>query len=282
MSALDLNERLTGLIAEIDQVNEETKILTAKRTAALSEQNEATATTIRHQLQELQERLEDITFMKIAVEGKLRVYKGNAQKAAGIRKQIAGEFWPQGTKALSKVEQAVKDLSNAIGEMDGLNATIFALTAEHERLIGESVPVPSISNVIPQDLRRVVGIRLPELPETLELKVRSQVIREAEERQEAALNERISKQKTLVLPYLESADMTYPKCKTCSRELLLVGGAVYAGSSTSTEDAPREKAFRLMFRCEDGRHNGSQGFIRIEGGAYSTAPLTDLEIDRER
>jgi DNA repair exonuclease SbcCD ATPase subunit len=280
MSAIDLHERLTGLIAEIEEVNEQREILAAKRTAALSEQNEASATTIRHQLQELQEHLEDITFMRLAVEGKLRVYKGNAQKAAGIRKQIAGDLWPAGTKTLSKIQQAVTDLSNAIQEMDQLNGTIFSLTAEHEKLIGESVPVPAISNVIPQDLRRVVGIRLPELPETLELKVRSQVIRETEERQEAILNERISKQKTLVLPYLESADMTYPKCKTCSRELLLVGGAVYAGSST--EDGIREKAFRLQFRCEAGPHNGRQGFVQVDGGPYMSAPLSQLEIDRER
>jgi uncharacterized phage infection (PIP) family protein YhgE len=278
MSALDLNERFANLASKIDEINEQTKTLTQKRTEALSQAQAETAQTIRRQLQELQERLEDLTIMKTAVECKLRVYKGNAQKAAGIRKQIAGELWPQGTKTLSKMEQSLADLRNAIQEMDQLNGTMFGLAAEHEKLIGESVPVPAISHLIPYDLRRVIGIKLPELPETLELKVRSQEVREAQERQEAIFNERISKQKTQILPYLESAEMTWPKCKVCSRELLCAGGSVQAGSFT--EDGAREKAFKLRFCCESNpAHNGRQGFIRIEAGP-ETVPLTDLEITR--
>ena len=106
MSVLELNERLTDLTEEITQINEQTKLLTQKRISALSEQNEETAKTIRRQLQEFQDRLEDITIMKTAVESKLRVYKKNSQEAADIRKRVAGELWPQGTKVLSKIQQA--------------------------------------------------------------------------------------------------------------------------------------------------------------------------------
>jgi uncharacterized phage infection (PIP) family protein YhgE len=282
MSAIELNERLTDLTEEITQINEQTKLLTQKRTSALSEQNEDAAKTIRHQLQEFQERLEDITIMKTAVENKLRVYKKNSQEAAEIRKRVAGELWPHGTKTLSKIQQAVTDLSNGIQEMDQLNGTMFGLAAQHEKLIGESVPVPMISNLIPQDLRRVVGIKLPELPETLQLKVHSQEVREGQERQEAILNERMSKQKTLLLPLLESANYAWPKCKVCGAELVCIGGSIFDGMVETGLGGPpvQKKAFALQFRCEvAGPHNGAKGFIAIEGGPYDTVPLSRLPID---
>jgi hypothetical protein len=93
----------------------------------------------------------------------------------------------------------------------------------------------------------------------------------------------MSKQKTQILPYLESTNLAWPKCKTCSRELVCMGGSVYAGSQQEIAGyglEVREKAFRLEFRCEAGNHNGAQGFIRIEGGPYERAPLTQLEIER--
>jgi len=278
---MELNERLTDLTQEITQINEQTKLLTQKRTSALSQQDEETGKTIRRQLQELQERLEDITIMKTAVEGKLRVYKKNSQEAAEIRKRVAGELWPQGTKVLSKIQQAVADLSNALHEIDQLNGSMQGLAVEHEKLIGETIPVPLIP--VPHDLRNLVAVRLPELPEALELKVHSQEVREAQERREAALNERISKQKAQILPYLESANMAWPKCKVCSRELVCIGGSVFAGGQQETASGrPKlpKKAFRLLFRCEDGRHNGREGFIRIDGGDYERVPLTQLEIER--
>jgi hypothetical protein len=161
--------------------------------------------------------------------------------------------------------------------MDRLNGTMFGLAAEHEKLIGESVPVPAISHLIPYDLRRVIGIKLPELPETLELKVRSQVLRETEERLTASFNEMMTRQKKQILPYLKSANLVWPLCKTCRQELVCISG--YAGSST--EDDARKVAFKLQFRCKVDPHNGREGFIRIEAGP-ETVPLTDLEIQRQR
>lgn len=108
--------------------------------------------------------------------------QGNAQKAAMVRKQIAGELWPQGTKVLSKMHQALTELSNTIQEIDQLNSAMGALTVEHEKLIGETIPVPMMSSLVPRDLRHAANIRLPELPESLELKVYSQQMREAQER----------------------------------------------------------------------------------------------------
>jgi DNA repair exonuclease SbcCD ATPase subunit len=280
MSAIELNERLTDLTEEITQINEQTKLLTQKRTSALSEQNEDAAKTIRHQLQEFQERLEDITIMKTAVENKLRVYKKNSQDAAEIRKRVAGELWPHGTKVFSKMQQALGDLSNALKEMDQLNGSIQGLAVEHEKLIGDSVAVPMI--FIPGELRSLVNVRLPDLPETLELKVRSQEIHEAHERQDAAFNERMSKQKTLLLPLLESANYAWPKCKVCGAELVCIGGSIFDGMVETGLGGPpvQKKAFALQFRCEvAGPHNGAKGFIAIEGGPYDTVPLSRLPID---
>jgi DNA repair exonuclease SbcCD ATPase subunit len=283
MSAIELNERLTDLSEEITEINEQTKLLTQKRTSALSEQNEEAAKTIRRQLQELQERLEDVTIMKTAVQGKLRIYSKNKEQASEIRKRIAGELWPQGTKVLSKIQQAVADVSNALHEIDQLNGSMQGLAVEHEKLIGETIPVPLIP--VPYDLRGLVAVRLPELPETLQLKVHSQEVREAQERQETAFTEHISKQKTQILPYLKSADMAWPKCKVCSRELVCIGGSssVQAGSQQETvsgESEAQEKAFTLLFRCKDGQHNGREGFIKIENGPCERVRLIQLEIER--
>jgi hypothetical protein len=188
MSTIELNQRVTDLATEIAQVNEETKILTAKRSMALQEQNETAARTIRTQLQELQDRLEDLTIMKTAVEGKLHIYKRNATKAAEIRKHVAGELWPQGTKILSKMQQALADLSGAIGEIDQLNGSMGQLIHEHERLTGETVRIPSLSDLIPMDLRRASQTKLSDLPEVLELKFQSQEVEEKRimERQQRA------------------------------------------------------------------------------------------------
>ena len=279
MSALELNEKLANLDADITQVNEDTKTLTQKRSDALSQGEAETAQTLRRQLQELQERLEDLTIMKTAVQGKLRVYKKNSQDAAEIRKRVAGELWPQGTKVLSKIQQALGDVSNALKEIDQLNGSMQGLATEHEKLIGESVAVPMI--FVPSELRSLIGVRLPELPEALQLKVRSQEIHEAQERQDAAYNARMSKQKALLLPLLESANWAWPKCRVCGAELVCIGGGIFDGKVETGIGGPevQKKAFALQFRCEVfGAHNGRQGFIAIEGGPYDTVQLNRLPI----
>jgi hypothetical protein len=283
MAAQEWKGRLETTKQEIVDINAKMDALGQAQDKAISLGDDAAAIKAKHDAKALQEQLEDLVITKAALETKLRIIKKNEPEAADIRKRIAGELWPQGTKVLSKIQQAVADLSNGIQELDQLNGTIFGLAAEHEKLIGESVSVPMISHVISQDLRQVVGIRLPELPETLELKVHSQQVREAQEKQDAIFNERMSKQKAQILPYLESANLAWPKCKTCSRELICIAGSVYAGGQQEIAGygpEVRGKAFRLQFYCEAGNHNGPQGFIRIEGGPYETAPLTQLEIER--
>lgn len=286
MSAIELNTRFANLASEIDEINAETKTLTQKRTEALTRGDQKSSLIIRRELQELQERLEDLTIMKTAVEAKLRVYKGNAQKAADVRKQIAGELWPQGTKALSKMQQALTDLSGAIQEIDQLNHTINGLAAEHETLIGESIRISPIFSLVPQTLRQAATIRLPELPESLELKLQSQLVRENQETMKAAFDLKLAKQKARILPYLESVNRPWPKCKTCSRDLVCVGGSVYNGiqggprhESIYNDPELQLKAFRLQFCCEaNGSHNGKQGFIRIEDGPIEKVNLTQLNL----
>ncbi len=278
MSALDLTDRLSDLTEEITQIDEQTKLLTQKRTSALTQQDEETGKTIRGQLRDLQERREDLNIMKTAVESKLRVYKKNSQEAAEIRKRVAGELWPQGTKVLSKMQQALNDYSKALKEMDQLNGSMQNLAAEHERLIGETVNVPAIS--VPGNLRILATVRLPELPETLELKTRSQEVRETQERLEAAHNEYMTKQKALILPYLEFAEMTWPKCRTCGEDLVCIGGGVPDDRPEGSYEKPsyeNKEAFRLLFRCEAGFHNGPEGFIRIERGPYEKVRLTPID-----
>jgi hypothetical protein len=275
------DDEITKLISELEEVKaRKAEWLTAAKPAKDME-------PLNEQLRIGQERLEDLAVTKAALEAKLRIYAQNEPEAAEIRKQIVDEVWPQVPKVLSKMQQALSGVSSAISELDSLNGSTRKLLPEYERLTGESlVGVPIISNLIPLELRHVAATQLPKLPETLELRFESEEIKKAQEKMDAAFNAKMAKQKALILPYLQAQNMQWPVCKRdgCGKELVLLAASVWDGSSEENPmEGPevREKAFRLQFRCEgNGSHNGAQGFIRIEAGAYHLVPLHDLEVPR--
>jgi hypothetical protein len=215
---------------------------------------------------------------------RLDAFTANEPKAAEIRKRLAEELWPQSAKILSKIQSSLSDISSAITEIDQVNVSMRQLLSEHERLVGESITVPAISaGLIPNDLRRLIAIKLPSLPETLELKLRSQEIRDAQERLEAASRDRLSKQKRLIQPYLETTKMIWPSCRICRQELVCIAAWVYDPPQQETGfglPEVREKAFRLQFSCEGGSHMGSKGFLELVGGPYHLIPLSQLEVER--
>jgi hypothetical protein len=278
MSAIEYERQLAEARDEEESQREIIASLVRAKDDAISQGKGDEAVLANEKLVAAQKQLVNSAIRIKACESKLNYYKKNSQEAAEIRKKIAGELWPQGAGLVTKMQSVLADLPNTIHGMDELNGTMQGLALQHEALTGESIAVPLI--LVPEDLRRLASVQLPSLPESLELRTRSELLREAQERERAIFKDRMSKQKSLVLPYLQSQGMVWPVCERCHQELVCMGGAVYAGSSSG--DGPRDKAFRLQFRCENGPHNGSQGFIRIEAGPYSTAPLTDLEIDRER
>lgn len=270
MSAIDLNARLNQLNMEIEQINQQTKTLNQKRLNALKNDDLKTAQPIRDQLQQLQADLEDHVITKTAIESKIRVFKANRQKAAEIRKQVAGELYPRAVKNLSKLQQTLQSLTFDLQEFDKLSGTMTQLSVEHEQLIGEHVNIPKLSHIIPNELREIIHTRLPELPETLTLKFRSQEIQETQRKQEAESAAFMERQKSAFGRYFEAAGLPWPRCDQ-GHDLYCIGG--------SADDV--RMAFILNFRCPMRCHvGGTQGFLQITHGSPSTSYMRTVEIVR--
>ena len=270
MSAIELNHRLVELSAEIDQINQETESLNQKRVNALKEDDQRTAQPIRDQLKQLQERLEDRVITKTAIESKLRVFKGHAQKAAEIRKQVAGELYPRAIKDFSKIQQTLHDLGETIQEFDQLSGTMTQLGIEHEKLIGEHVNIPELSHIIPNELRTVARTKLPQFDETLTLKMRSADLQETQRKQEAESTAFMKRQKTAFGHYFEDAKLPWPKCDA-GHELYCIGG--------SADDM--RMAFILNFRCPKRcAVGGAQGFVTVAYGSPRTSDMRTVEVVR--
>jgi len=236
----------------------------------------------REEIADVEGAISDLTILRDRAKEQVAEWDRNEPQATEVRKRLV-ELWSQTSKSFAMLHQALSDISSAITEIDQLSRTMWQLCSDHERLIGETITVPAISSLIPVELRSLPGIKLRALSETLDLKFESQGIQEAQERLEANFNDKLAKQKRQVLSYLESQNMQWPKCERCGQELVLLGGSVYSGSQQETTfggPEVREKAFSLQFACEAGNHLGRQGFLRVQGGNYMNAPLTQLEIER--
>jgi predicted metal-dependent hydrolase len=256
MSATELNERLNELNMEIEQINQETQTLTQRRIDLLENDDQESAQPIKHQLDELNQRLEDRIVTKKAVEVKVRLFKSHAQEAAAIKKQIIGELWPKATKCLSKAQQSLNDLSASVKEIDQLAGTIHGLASQYQSLIGEEVTVPSISLSIPENLREAAGYRLPELLEAPDMKLRSEEIKEAKLKQQKEREDLLLRQHKILDQYFEKAGMPWPKCNQCGEMRCL--GPVHVNDETG--------AFIMNFsRCQHTRT--AQGFNVIQRGS---------------
>lgn len=237
----------------------------------------------REEIADVEGAISDLTILRDRAKEQVAEWDRNEPQATEVRKRLV-ELWSQTSKSFAMLHQALSDISSAITEIDQVNVSMRQLLSEHERLVGESITVPAISaGLIPNDLRRLIAIKLPSLPETLELKLRSQEIRDAQERLEAASRDRLSKQKRLIQPYLETTKMIWPSCRICRQELVCIAAWVYDPPQQETGfglPEVREKAFRLQFSCEGGSHMGSKGFLELVGGPYHLIPLSQLEVER--
>ncbi len=271
MAAFEFQDRLGKATAEISRLNAEMEALKARKADALAQGDAANAVKVNHQLKDLQEQLEDASITKAALEAKLRVYKQNEPKAQAIRTRIVEELWPQGIAAVNKIKKLQPEISSVIKEIDRINGTIQNLAAEHEKLVGDGFAVPGIP--MPLELERGVTTVLPELPQDLTLKLRSEAIQESRKRAEEAYQAKLVKQKDLLGSYLARANESWPSCESCGAELACTIARV------NLEGDPFGFAFE--FRCEAASHGDTpRDFINLNHYAIG-ARLTQLDVRGE-
>ena len=200
MSKAEFETKLETLTAEINRVNQEMTPLTQRRSDALQRTDQTAAQTIqeakeiRDELIDPQEKLEDLTVLKTAVQGKVAVYKNNAPKAAAIRNEISSEVWPKAVKCYRKIRPLLDELGKVIAELNQFNKTMYGLSAQHEKLAGErmNTPAPFIYFDLPMPFAIpfggatltalvAIGKQLPEIPETIKLTLQSEATRAGEE-----------------------------------------------------------------------------------------------------
>jgi len=153
MTASDFAEQLTARLCEVDQkaakIKSQMAPLIQEREQALVAGNTATSVSLKHQLNELQERLEDLEYAKKAVQAKLRVYDQKAPDAAKVRDK-ANALWQEGRGLIDEegralIDQFVKMQSRArivYGKALELDSKIEALGKEHLRLVGRDMHGP--------------------------------------------------------------------------------------------------------------------------------------------
>lgn len=154
ISASDFAEQLAARLREGDQkatkIKSQMAPLIQQRDEALATGNVSVSVALKHQLNELQERLEDLEYSKTAAQAKLRVYEQRAPEAAKVRDK-ANAFWEEG-RAL--IDEFVKMQSRArilYGKALELESKISALGNEHLRLVGRDMRCPgSITNTVYQ------------------------------------------------------------------------------------------------------------------------------------
>jgi len=152
----ELDEKLATVTVAITEASKDLKDLAAKRAVALKQTDgeplEAVgnAAAIKAEIAELQEKLENLAVLRTAIQGKLAVYKGNAPKAALLRKQIAGD-WRQGVKIYREIPPVLAELSKLLTQIEEVNAAMRRKAEQFETLTGGPMIPPCPQLVLPLD-----------------------------------------------------------------------------------------------------------------------------------
>jgi hypothetical protein len=145
-------EQLTLRLREVEQkatkIKAEIPPLTQQREQALVAGNASLSVALKHQLSELQERLEDLEITRAAIEGKLRIYAQNASEATKAREK-ANAFWEEGRVIVDefvKMQARARTLYKKALELED---KISGLGREHLRLVGRDMRGPgSITTIV--------------------------------------------------------------------------------------------------------------------------------------
>jgi len=150
-SADQLNVRLQEIANKTTKIRSEMEPLSRDRKQALVVGNVSTSVTLKHQLNILQERLEDLDIAKNEIEARLRVHDQNAPEAAKIRDKVNG-LWDGEARPI--VDEFVKMQSRArtlYGKALEVENKISGLGHEHLRLVGRNMRgPPSITGMVYQ------------------------------------------------------------------------------------------------------------------------------------
>ena len=187
----ELDEKLATVTTAITEANKDLKDLAGKRAAALKQtdgeplQTVESTSAIRTEIAELQTKLEDLTVLRTALEGKIAVFKGHAEKAAAVRKEITGELWPQAIKSYRAIPGVLAELSKLLTQIHEFNAAMLRKAGEYETLTGEpmtprcpqiQLPMDSIGAVqayiggapyAANVLERAATVKFPSISETV-------------------------------------------------------------------------------------------------------------------
>jgi DNA repair exonuclease SbcCD ATPase subunit len=163
---MELTKKLGDVDTEISELNKELKDLAAKRTVALKEtdhdpfENVRDAASIRTEIREAQERLEDLGIVRTAIQTKLTALKNNEPKATTVRKEIFGELYPAAVKAYRQLQPHLDAIGGILKELYGVNDAMRDRARQYETLVGERLNPPQI--MLPVDPVRgyVAGIPL--------------------------------------------------------------------------------------------------------------------------
>jgi rubrerythrin len=214
ITASDFAEQLAARLKEVDQKGAKIKSqmvpLIQEREQALVAGNTTTSVALKHQLNQLQENLEDLEYAKKAVQAKLRVYDQKAPEAAKVRDKV-NAFWEEG-RAL--IDEFVKMQSRArilYGKALDLENKISALGNEHLRLVGRDMRgPPSITGAVWQ-LGAFTG------PNVQAVKPLEPWVYRSDEEIAAKRNEELQTKLQAHEKRLEIAEEHAPNCPNCAR-----------------------------------------------------------------
>jgi chromosome segregation ATPase len=153
----ELDQKLATVTEAITETNRNLKDLAAKRAVALKQTDgeplEAVgnAAAIKAEIAELQEKLENLTVLRAALEGKIQVFKGHAEKAATVKKQIIGELYPKAVRCYRKIPAVLAELSKLLAQIDEVNGAMRQKADEYATLTGGPMIPPCPQLVLPLD-----------------------------------------------------------------------------------------------------------------------------------
>jgi chromosome segregation ATPase len=146
MSAvIAFQERLTKTKQEIQKVTADLEAAKKSKAEALAAGEDSKAINSNHQLKTFQDRLEDLTITKAALEGKLRFYKQNEPEGPKICEQVAARLSQLAdihAGRVAVVQQARQTITESFTKSAPIEAEINDLVAKHLQLTGEMLRIP--------------------------------------------------------------------------------------------------------------------------------------------
>jgi hypothetical protein len=126
---------------EIVDVNAKMLALGQAKEKAIEMGDGAAAIKSKHEAKALQERLEDLTITKAALEAKLRICKADEAKAEKVRVEISAA-WNQLAPLVDTIIQAQESVKQACGEITKVQVQIGSLARKHSELVPENFETP--------------------------------------------------------------------------------------------------------------------------------------------